>query len=87
MVKVTIMQQAMSDEVKMVGRRRIFCKKAAKSLAEKYDVDMPIIMEVGPRCCLRQNRLLMRYVIWMLHDKSGNTNASVVINIKIKQPI
>ena len=38
------MQQAM-DEVKMVVEG-VYSAKAAKSLAEKYDVDMPIIMEV-----------------------------------------
>lgn len=39
------MQQAM-DEVKMVVEG-VYSAKAAKSLAEKYDVDMPIIMEVN----------------------------------------
>lgn len=39
------MQQAM-DEVKMVVEG-VYSAKAARSLAEKYDVDMPIIMEVN----------------------------------------
>lgn len=39
------MQQAM-DEVKMVVEG-VYSAKAAKSLAEKYDVEMPIIMEVN----------------------------------------
>ena len=39
------MRQAM-DEVKMVVEG-VYSAKAARSLAEKYDVDMPIIMEVN----------------------------------------
>ena len=39
------MQQAM-DEVKMVVEG-VYSAKAAKSLAEKYDMEMPIIMEVN----------------------------------------
>ena len=39
------MQQAM-NEVKMVVEG-VYSAKAAKSLAEKYDVEMPIIMEVN----------------------------------------
>ena len=39
------MQEAM-DEVKMVVEG-VYSAKAAKSLAEKYDVEMPIIMEVN----------------------------------------
>ena len=39
------MQQAM-DEVKMVVEG-VYSAKAAKSLAEKYEVEMPIIMEVN----------------------------------------
>ena len=39
------MQQAM-DEVKMVVEG-VYSAKAAKSLSEKYDVEMPIIMEVN----------------------------------------
>ena len=39
------MQQAM-NEVKMVAEG-VYSAKAAKSLAEKYDVEMPIIMEVN----------------------------------------
>ena len=39
------MQQAM-DEVKMVVEG-VYSAKAAKSLAEKYNVEMPIIMEVN----------------------------------------
>ena len=39
------MQQAM-DEVKMVVEG-VYSAKAAKSLAEKYGVEMPIIMEVN----------------------------------------
>ena len=38
-------QQAM-NEVKMVVEG-VYSAKAAKSLAEKYDVEMPIIMEVN----------------------------------------
>ena len=39
------MQQAM-DEVKMVVEG-VYSAKAAKGLAEKYDVEMPIITEVN----------------------------------------
>ena len=39
------MQQAL-NEVKMVVEG-VYSAKAAKSLAEKYDVEMPIIMEVN----------------------------------------
>ena len=39
------MQQTM-DEVKMVVEG-VYSAKAARSLAEKYDVDMPITMEVN----------------------------------------
>lgn len=39
------MQQAM-DEVQMVVEG-VYSAKAAKSLAEKYEVEMPIIMEVN----------------------------------------
>ena len=39
------MQQAM-DEVKMVVEG-VYSAKAAKELAEKYDVEMPIITEVN----------------------------------------
>ena len=39
------MQQAM-NEVKIVVEG-VYSAKAAKSLAEKYDVEMPIIMEVN----------------------------------------
>ena len=39
------MQQAM-DEVQMVVEG-VYSAKAAKALAEKYDVEMPIIMEVN----------------------------------------
>ena len=39
------MRQAM-DEVKMVVEG-VYSAKAARSLAEKYGVDMPIIMEVN----------------------------------------
>ena len=43
------MQQAM-NEVKMVVEG-VYSAKAAKSLAEKYDVEMPIIMEVNKVLC------------------------------------
>ena len=39
------MKQAM-DEVQMVVEG-VYSAKAAKSLAQKYEVDMPIIMEVN----------------------------------------
>ena len=44
------MQQAM-DEVQMVVEGVYSAKAAKELLAEKYDVEMPIIMEVNKLSC------------------------------------
>lgn len=72
------MQQAM-DEVKMVVEG-VYSAKAAKSLAEKYEVEMPIIMEVNK--VLFENKPAADAVrdLNASRQKGGNTDASVVKN-------
>ena len=64
------MQQAM-DEVKMVVEG-VYSAKAAKELAEKYEVEMPIITEVNK--VLFEGKSAAEAVIdLMVRDKKGET--------------